>query len=366
MKFDDLTTEQLLEMGRAARRETAKWHNAQMALKVNLNSAYGVLTNAYFRYYDHDNAEAITTSGQLSIRWIERCLNEYINKAAGTKEVDYVIASDTDSIYLKMGPVVDRYFKDRNPTTVEIIDFLDEAVEKGIQPFIERSYQDLANYMNSFEQKMRMKRESIADKGFWRKKKHYVLNIWDKEGVRYPEPEVEVKGITAVRSSTPSAVREKLRDVFKVIMNKTETELNQMVEEFREKYWTIPLEEIARNSSVSDVDAYRDRAMIYRKGAPQHVKAALIHNRYVEELGLKHVPLIYNGDKIKFVMLKQPNPVREVVIAFVDMLPAEFKLEEYVDREAMFDKTFLEPLQKILDGVHWNAVKVNTLDDCFV
>lgn len=363
--FEDVGLEELKEMGRRARREVAQWHNKQMALKVNLNSAYGVLTNAYFRYYDFDSAEAITLSGQLSIRWIEKALNSYINKAVGTEGEDYVIASDTDSIYLKMGPLVDKVFAGKDPSKNEIIDFLDRAVEKGVQPFINKSYQELADYTNSFEQKMSMKRESIADKGFWRKKKHYVLNIWDKEGVRFSEPKVEVKGIAAVRSSTPSAVRSALKEIFRIIMNKTEVEFQDYVEKFRDKYRSYPIEEIAKNSSINNMSRYSDRDHVYRKGAPQQVRGALLHNKYIENLGLKHVSPIYDGDKAKVVMLTTPNPVRDKVIAFVDMMPKEFGLEEFIDYEGMFLKTFLEPLQKIVDSVNWMAEKRSNLDDCW-
>jgi DNA polymerase elongation subunit (family B) len=363
--FEDVGLEELKEMGRKARSEVSKWHNKQMALKVNLNSAYGVLTNAYFRYYDFDNAEAITLSGQLSIRWIEKALNSYINKAVGTEGVDYVIASDTDSIYLKMGPLVDKVFADKNPSKNEIVDFLDKAVKQGVQPYIDKSYQELADYTNSFEQKMSMKRESIADKGFWRKKKHYVLNIWDKEGVRFSEPKIEVKGIAAVRSSTPSAVREALKEIFRIIMNKTEQEFQDYVENFRQRYREYPIDVIAKNSGINNMVRYADRSHVYRKGAPQQVRGALLHNKYIEQLGLTHVSPIYDGDKAKIVMLIEPNPVKDRVIAFVDMMPKEFALEEFIDWEGMFLKTFLEPLQKIVDSVGWMAEKRSNLDDCW-
>ena len=362
-----MDVEQLKELGRTYRKETARWHNKQMALKVNLNSAYGVQINPYFRYYNFDNADAITAGGRLAIQWIEKALNGYVNRIVGTADVDYVIASDTDSIYLQLGALVDKVYAGKNPTKDEIIDFLDEAMEKGIQPFIDRSYQEMADYTNSFEQKMRMKRESIFDKGFWKRKKHYAINIWDKEGVRFKEPKTEVKGITVVRSSTPSAVRNSLREIFKVMLNKTEEDLQVEVKRFMDEYRSYPLEEIARNSGISNMRKYSDRQTIYRKGTPEQVKAALIHNWYLDQLGVEHVARIYDGDKVKYVHLTTPNPTKQKVVAFVDQLPKELAhLREYVDYERLFHATFMKPLQEILNIVGWSAERVSSLDDCFV
>ena len=175
-------------------KEIARCNNIQMAKKISLNSAYGAIGNQYFRYFKLANAEAITLSGQVSIRWIEDRMNRKLNKILNTEEVDYVIASDTDSIYLNLGPFVDAVFKGREATNVEIVNFLDKVCEVEFEKYISNSYQALADYVNAYDQKMFMKRENIADRGIWTAKKRYILNVWDSEGVRYADPKLKIMG----------------------------------------------------------------------------------------------------------------------------------------------------------------------------
>ena len=156
-----------------------------MARKIQLNSAYGAIGNQYFRYYNLANAEAITLSGQVSIRWIERKVNSYLNKLLKTEDHDYVIASDTDSIYICLDLLVRHVFDVQSVSAERVVDFLDAAAKDRIEPFIDRSYKELADYVGAYEQKMFMKRENIANKGIWTAKKRYILNVWDSEGVRY-------------------------------------------------------------------------------------------------------------------------------------------------------------------------------------
>ena len=185
---------------KALEREIARCNNIQMAKKIQLNSAYGAIGNNYFRYYKLANAEAITLGGQFSIRWIENKMNIYMNKILKTKEVDYVIASDTDSIYLHMGPLVEVIYKEREKTTEGIVGFLDKICNVELERYISSSYEALATYVNAYEQKMFMKRETIAERGIWTAKKRYILNAWDIEGVRFAEPKLKMMGIEAVKS----------------------------------------------------------------------------------------------------------------------------------------------------------------------
>ena len=165
-------------------KEIARCNNIQMAKKISLNSAYGAIGNQYFRYFKLANAEAITLSGQVSIRWIENRMNRKLNKILNTEDVDYVIASDTDSIYLNLGPFIDAVYQGREKTTEGIVSFLNKVCEVEFEKYIESSYQALANYVNAYDQKMFMKRENIADRGIWTAKKRYILNVWDSEGVQ--------------------------------------------------------------------------------------------------------------------------------------------------------------------------------------
>ena len=196
-----------------------------MARKIQLNSAYGAIGNQYFRYYNLINAEAITLSGQVSIRWIEHEMNKYLNKILKTEKQDYVIASDTDSIYLNLGPLVDAVYKGREKTDQSVVGFLNTVCEDKLEPFISRSYEALATYVNAYEQKMIMKRENIASTGIWTAKKRYMLNVWDSEGVRYKEPKLKMMGIEAVKSSTPAPCREAIKGAIKIMMSGTENEL---------------------------------------------------------------------------------------------------------------------------------------------
>ena len=347
-------------------KEIARCNNIQMAKKISLNSAYGAVGNQYFRYYKLENAEAITLSGQVAIRWIENKMNQYLNKILKTDGVDYVIASDTDSIYLNLGPLVEDVYKGRKKTTESIVTFLDKICEVELEKYIEGCYQELANYVNAYDQKMQMKRENIADRGIWTAKKRYILNVWDSEGVRYEEPKLKMMGIEAVKSSTPAPCRQMIKDALKLMMSGTEDEVIAYIEKCREKFEKLPPEQISFPRSVSDVQKYQSPATIYSKGTPIHVRGALLYNYYVKEKKLSHkYSIINNGEKIKFCYLKKPNPIHENIISFIQQFPKELNLDKYIDYELQFEKAFLDPLKSILDCIGWEVTKTATLDSFF-
>jgi len=344
-------------------KEIARCNNIQMAKKISLNSAYGAIGNQYFRYYKLENAEAITLSGQVSIRWIETKMNAYINKLLKTEDVDYVIASDTDSIYLNMGPVVDAVFKGREKTTESIVSFLDKVASLELEKYIEGSYQELADYVNAYDQKMQMKRENIADRGIWTAKKRYILNVWNSEGVAYTEPKLKMMGIEAVKSSTPAPCRQMIKDGLKLMMSGTEEQVIEFIDECRAKFKKLSPEQISFPRSVSDVNKYQSSSTIYTKGTPIHVRGALLFNHYVKEAKLTNkYSLIQNGEKIKFVYLKKPNTIHENIISFIQEFPKELNLDKFIDYELQFEKAFLEPLKSILDAVGWNVEKTVNLE----
>jgi DNA polymerase elongation subunit (family B) len=347
-------------------KEIARCNNIQMAKKISLNSAYGAVGNQYFRYYKLENAEAITLSGQVAIRWIENKMNQYLNRILKTDGVDYVIASDTDSIYLNLGPLVEDVYKGRKKTTESIVTFLDKICEVELEKYIEGCYQELANYVNAYDQKMQMKRENIADRGIWTAKKRYILNVWDSEGVRYEEPKLKMMGIEAVKSSTPAPCRQMIKDALKLMMSGTEDEVIAYIEKCREKFEKLPPEQISFPRSVSDVQKYQSPATIYSKGTPIHVRGALLYNHYVKEKKLSHkYSIINNGEKIKFCYLKKPNPIHENIISFIQQFPKELNLDKYIDYELQFEKAFLDPLKSILDCIGWEVTKTATLDSFF-
>jgi DNA polymerase elongation subunit (family B) len=347
-------------------KEIARCNNIQMARKIQLNSAYGAIGNQYFRYYKLANAEAITLSGQVAIRWIEEKMNKYFNKVFKTEDFDYVIASDTDSIYLNMGPLVETVFKGREKTTESIVSFLDKVCQMELEKYIESSYQELAEYVNAYDQKMIMKRENIADRGIWTAKKRYILNVWDSEGVRYEEPKLKMMGIEAVKSSTPAPCRQMIKDGLKLMLSGTEDDVINFIDKSREMFKKLTPEEIAFPRTASDVRKYTASSTIYAKGTPIHVRGALLFNHHIKEKKLTNkYSLIANGEKVKFIFLKKPNIIQENVIAFIQDFPKELGLNKYIDYDTQFEKAFLEPLKIILDSIGWSVEKKISLEDFF-
>ena len=347
----------------ALQKDVSKFNNIQMARKIQLNSAYGAIGNQYFRYYSLANAEAITLSGQVSIRWIQNRMNTYLNKILRTTDVDYVIAADTDSIYLNLGPFVHEVFKGREASDESIVGFLDKVCKVEFEKYIGDSYEALATYVNAYDQKMIMKRENIANRGIWTAKKRYILNVFDSEGVRYKTPKLKINGIEAVKSSTPAPCRTAIKDALKVIMNGTEDQLQDFISDFRERFEAMPVEEIAFPRGCNNVAKNSSPATIYGKGCPMHVRGALLYNFYIKKRKLAHkYPIIQEGEKIKYVMLRTPNKINENVISFFQTLPTEFGLDKSIDYDLQFKKSFLDPLTVILDTIGWKPEKVNTLE----
>jgi len=345
-------------------KQVARYNNLQLAKKVTLNSAYGALGNQYFRFFDTRIAEGITTAGQLSIRWIEKKINQYMNNLLKTDDVDYVIASDTDSIYLNMGPLIKKLYPDTSDTK-KVIKFMDKVCDDKIQPFIDASYEELKEYVNAFQQRMEMKRESLADKAIWVAKKNYILNVYNSEGVAYAKPKLKMMGISAIRSSTPSACRAKIKEAINLIMTESENELHKFIEKFRVEFKALSVEDIAFPRSVNGLKEYADAAHIFKKGTPIHVKGALVYNHLLREMNLtKRYQEIKEGEKIKFVYLKQPNIYNNNTLAFLSGIPKQLDAEQYIDYDLQFEKSFLEPLDIILSSINWKSEKVESLD-CF-
>jgi DNA polymerase elongation subunit (family B) len=351
---------------KALEKEIARCNNIQMAKKISLNSAYGAIGNQYFRYYKLENAEAITLSGQVSIRWIENRMNSYLNKILKTEDVDYVIASDTDSIYLNLGDLVDRVYEGREKDGASIVSFLDKVCEMELEKYIDSSYEALAKYVNAYDQKMFMKRENIADRGIWTAKKRYILNVWDSEGVRYEDPKLKMMGIEAVKSSTPAPCRDMIKSALKLMMNKTEDDVIEFIEKCRKEFRNLPPEDISFPRTASNVEKYKASSTIYAKGTPIHIRGALLYNHYVKEYKLDNkYSLIQNGEKIKFCYLKKPNIIHENIISFIQDFPHETNLAKYIDYDLQFDKAFLEPLKAILDAIGWSVEKTVNLESFF-
>jgi DNA polymerase elongation subunit (family B) len=344
-------------------KDISRLNNLQMAMKIALNSAYGAMGNQYFRYFDIRMAEGITTSGQLSIRWMANKLNAFMNKTLKTEGKDYVVAIDTDSIYLTLETLVEQTCVGK--TDEQKIKFMDKICEDVFQPFIDSGYQELADYMNAYSQKMQMKREVLADKGIWTAKKRYILNVHNSEGVQYEKPKIKVMGLEMVKSSTPAVIRDKLRDSIEVILKGNQADLQNYIMEFRKDFDKLPVEEIAFPRGVNGLKQYAG-SPIYSKGTPIHVRGALLFNHYTKKMGLdkKYQP-IRDGDKIRFVYVRKPNPFQEDVIAFSQELPPEFELGSYIDYDKMFEKVFTDALQIVIEPLGWSTSEQSSLEDFF-
>ena len=347
------------------KRKMTQLHNAQMAIKIAMNSLYGATANVYFLYYIAEMAEAITTSGQLSIRYAQKSVNAYMNKLLKTKDEDYIVYIDTDSIYVDMSALVASVFGTVDITRQQGEEFLDKVCSEKIEKVIAEGYEKLAKDMGAYRNAMSMKREKITDKSVFVAKKRYILNALNSEGVHFAKPKISVTGIESVRSSTPEVCREKMKQVFDVIMNGSEEDTQAFIENFRKEFYALPAEEVAKISGTDNLEKYMEKGT-YKKGCPMHVRGCIVYNQMIKNKNLENrYQLVQGGDKIKFVYLNVPNPSRENIIAFPNVLPKELGLNQYIDYETQFEKVFLSPIEGILEAIGWTARKVDTLESFF-
>lgn len=333
----------------------------QMAQKILLNSLYGAMGNIHFRYFDIRVAEGITMMGQLTIKWAERAANEFMNMVMENKEPkDYVVAIDTDSVYVSMTEVIAK-FKPKNP-----IDFLDDVCGSKFKDKITKAHGEMYKITNGFTHRLEMDREVIADRGIWIAKKRYILNVLDDEGVRLAEPKLKIMGIEAVKSSTPMKVRDALKESFPLLMSSTEEELQKFISDFRVKFNSMPAEDVSFPRGCNNVAKYVNKVTVYNKGTPIHVRGALVFNNLLKERGLnKKHESIKSGDRIKFAYMKMPNPIKENVVSFPNFLPKELDLDKYIDYNMQFEKTFLKPISAILNVIGWEAEPSASLESFF-
>jgi DNA polymerase elongation subunit (family B) len=338
----------------------AQAQNKQMAIKILMNSLFGAVGNRWYRHFDLKMAEGITLTGQFIIKWCERTINKELNKILGTTDQDFVIAIDTDSLYVDFHKIIEK-FKPENP-----VKFLDNICAKHFDPMFKKSMEEVFNRMNCFDPRMAMEREVIADRAIWTAKKRYILNVHNSEGIQYAKPKLKILGIEAIKSSTPQVVRSWMREAFPVMMNGTELEVQSYIRECKEKFKSLKPEDLAAPRGANEIEKWSDPRLLYKKGCPIHVRGALIYNKLIDDLGLENqYEKIKSGTKLKYTYMRLPNPTKENVISFPDYFPPEFLLEKYIDYDLQFDKAFLNPLQLILNSIGWESEPTATLDDFF-
>jgi DNA polymerase elongation subunit (family B) len=345
-------------------KEISSLNSKQMAAKILMNSLYGAMGNIYFRYYDIRVAEGITMTGQLIIRSVAKRMNDFINKECKTNDVNYSFYSDTDSTYITLGRLAqDRY---ANQSKSEIVGQIDDYCKQFIEPVINDACNELSDYLNTYQKKINFKREVIADRGIWIAKKRYALNVYNAEGVSYDPPKLKVLGMEIVRSSTPAPVRKALKEAVHITLTQDEESIKTYVANLEKEWNKLEPEDIAFPRGINGVKEYSDANSIFRKGTPIHVRGALIYNHLLTSKNLeKKYQKIQEGDKIKFLYLREPNPLGTHVITFLEGLPPEFRLREYVDYETMFEKSFLEPLNSLLSCIGWQLKEQASLEGLF-
>lgn len=350
------------------KKSIAKYNNLQMVRKIAINSAYGTMGSPYFGFYDLRMAEAITYTAQLVIKWSYKKFTDYFNKVCDTNE-DWVVAGDTDSAYLSLEKFVQKIFPGylMEHEQNQICDFLSKVCDDKLDSNIKEWFEDLSNNYLRSENRIEMKREVIANTGIWVAKKKYVLNVMDEEGLRFDEPKTKVTGIEAIKSSTPEICRKKIKDCLAIILNSSNDDLVEYIAEFKKEFCESPPQVIAFPRGVNGLARYKDKNDIYGKGTPIHVRASLLYNFYRKKFAVtKQYPEIQEGDKIRYIQLMMPNPIRENVVAFSEELPVEFGLNKFIDYKIQFQKTFLDPLKQITDKINWELEReANSLSAFF-
>lgn len=363
MNFEQMSDEELIAAYDKAKLDEVINYNFQLAMKLLLNGGYGAVANIYFLYYMLENAEGITLTGQAVNQFVNIRLEAFLQKLCKTDKPLWVMA-DTDSGYFCFEPIVDILCPGETDNH-KIADKLHEFIQKIVQPKINELTEEFASYLNSKENRMVYEREVIADSTIVCAKKKYVMSVIDNEGVRYFSPKYKITGMESKKSSTPGWARELLKECYILGLKGDETALQTKVEEIRKMFYDLPIATIATPRGVNNIKQYTDtQTGLYIKGAPKQVKAAIIHNWLVKKLNLDVDPL-QSGNKLKYVELKKPNPINQDVIGFETYLPKEFGLEAYIDREGLFESTFLKPLQIFLTPIKWNWEERIKLEDFF-
>ena len=349
----------------ALKLESDRYGVLQLALKVQANSLYGICCNEYFLFFDNRLAEGITTTGQYIIQDVGRGLNVFMNKLLKTSH-DYVITSDTDSCYVHLGPIVDKYLSTISDDQ-RMTDALMKMIELKFAPELDSLTNNLSANFNTFKNTIFFKLEAISRRSVFLAKKRNFQKVLDNEGVRYAEPEYKVTGIETNRSSTPDIVRAWLMDAIKLILDNPNRDiLLHYIDERRQKFNSFPLEQIAFPRGANNLQKYSDSTKIYTGGTPIAVRASLLFNHYIGQKNLKDkYELIKEGDKIKFIYLKEPNTIKEDIIAFSTILPPELGLAKYIDYDTQFEKVFLDPLKNIMIAIGWKMEDDNDLDAFF-
>lgn len=364
MDYTKLTDDELKAAYAEVNKKIVLKQTLQLALKVTANANFGAMAQQGFLFFDTRLAAAITDTGRFAIQYVANHFEKRLNDFFKTKDVKYQVYSDTDSFFVTIGNVVSKYYTGKS--NEDIVEALDKLMENHLRKFVEEATEEVSKRQNFYQNTLFFKREKICSSGFWVAAKKYALKVYDNEGVRYSEPDYAITGIEVVRSSTPEIARKSLKECVIHVINKDIDALRLDVESAYKQFISASAEDIAFPRGANNLDKYSSDVTIYTKGCPIAVRGCLLHNFYINELNLgnKYQP-IEEGAKIKFIYLKTPNTIKENIIAFDEVLPPEFNLDKYVDRELQFQKVFMAPLDGIMKAVGWQLEEQSDLDSFF-
>jgi DNA polymerase elongation subunit (family B) len=356
--------------------------------KIFLNSLYGVLGLPIFRFYDVDNALAVTATGQEVIKHSAEYVNKlYVERGVEDKsdtwlhkywdilkeeakkdklpippfpkENDHCVYIDTDSLYFSSSPFLNKFETDDDKKQFTIK--LAKAVEQRLNKYYDDMARDLF-FCNSH--KFFIKGESVAYRGLWLRKKRYVLDkIYDLETNKDVKKQV-VKGLDVVRSSFPEAFRKFMKVLFvDILADAPQSKIDEDILTFRKNMETMSFKEIARNTSVKEISKFENTDQrgfsVFELKTPAHVKAAITYNRLLKHFKIENqYEKIEDGAKVKYGYLKE-NPLNIEVIAlkgYNDPPQIIQFIDEYLDSKALFDKELKNKLQDIYDALMWGKI----------
>jgi DNA polymerase family B len=334
-----------------------------------LNSFYGVLGLPIFRFYDVDNAEAVTMTGVDIIQTTGKAINAYYKQALESDdEGDWVIYSDTDSCFVDAVPIIQKRFPNVDFNSDDQMTKAIMEVTTEVQSYVNKFYNVMAKRFFSIDKHtFDAKQEVISKSSFWLAKKRYAQWIIHEEGALLKEPRMDVKGFDVVRTSFPISFR-KFMDGFlrRLLLAAPKTELDEMVLNFREKVKTLPIVEIAKNTSVKFVSQdgthnYNPdsrRPFNFVDGTPAQAKAALAYNDLIIKLSLENTcEPIQHGQKIKWIYLQNNSYGIESIAMKGDGTDPDEIMElvnTTVDRKKMFEKELQGKLEDFYGVFKWN------------
>jgi DNA polymerase elongation subunit (family B) len=345
--------------------DTAKYEfykKRQLVQKILLNSMYGILGLPAFRFYDIDNAEAVTLSGQTVIKKTEAAINMKYNKELKTDDMDYVQYVDTDSVFVSCLPLVKNRFPDIDTDDIELMTPKIYEIATEVQNYVNQFYDVFAKKIfNTEKHRLEIKQEMIGRTGFWQKKKRYALWIISDNGV--PMDKLEVKGLDIVRSSFPKSFQKLMREVMvDILKDKDKEEIDENILTFKRKLNTVLYSEVAKTSSIKDIKKYAsmvsdDVLGKFGKGTPSHIKAAMNYNNLLKVFGCPpKFPPIKNGDKVKIAYLKNNKYGLEELAFRGDSDPEQIIefIKEHFDANELFVSELDGKLRNFYEAMKWD------------